>query len=83
MFLSICKFRNLLTLLSDAFIATIIKQVIKKRPQNAFQLGIKHLSWAMIVVIIVVCPIVSSIPLKSIQVLLTTVGLGRKLEDNQ
>jgi Mg2+-importing ATPase len=51
-----------LIFLPDAFIATIMKQIMKTRPQNAFQRGIKHLSWAMIVVIIVVCPIVSSLP---------------------
>ncbi|TVY92669.1 Magnesium-transporting ATPase, P-type [Lachnellula willkommii] len=42
----------------DAFLATIMKQMMKKRPQNAFQLGIKHLSWAMIAIIIVLFPIV-------------------------
>jgi Mg2+-importing ATPase len=51
-----------LIFLSDAFIATIMKQIMKNRPQNAFQRGIEHLSWVMIVVIIVVCPIVSSLP---------------------
>ncbi|TVY52630.1 Magnesium-transporting ATPase,P-type 1 [Lachnellula cervina] len=42
----------------DAFLATILKQMLKKRPRNAFQFGIKHLSWAMLAVIIVLFPVV-------------------------
>ncbi|TVY81744.1 Magnesium-transporting ATPase, P-type 1 [Lachnellula suecica] len=46
----------------NAYIATsIMKKILEKRPQNAFQRGIKQLSWAMIVVIFVVCPIVFAI----------------------
>ena len=60
-----------------------MKQIMKKRPQNAFQLGIKHLSWAMIVVIIVIFPIVSAPENIDYKALLTAAGFGYKMEEKQ
>jgi len=57
-----------------------MKQIVKKRPQNAFQLGIKHLSWAMIVVIIVIFPIVCSLDSAKHENLLTATGFDCKLD---
>jgi len=42
----------------DAFIATILKELNKKRPLNAFQRGIRHVSYLMIGFMLVTVPIV-------------------------
>jgi Mg2+-importing ATPase len=42
----------------DAFIATIMKQLNKRRPINAFQRGIRNVSWMMIGFMLVLVPIV-------------------------
>jgi Mg2+-importing ATPase len=42
----------------DAFLATIMKQLIKKRPLNAFQRGVRNVSYMMIAFMLVMVPIV-------------------------
>jgi len=44
---------------SDAFIATIMKQLNKKRPLNSFQRGIRNVTYMMIAFMLVMVPIVS------------------------
>ena len=42
----------------DAFIATIMKQLNKKRPLNSFQRGIRNVSYMMIAFMMTMVPIV-------------------------
>lgn len=42
----------------DAFIATIMKQLDKRRPLNSFQRGIRNVSYMMIAFMLVMVPIV-------------------------
>jgi len=42
----------------DAFIATIMKQLNKKRPLNSFQRGIRNVTYMMIVFMLIMVPIV-------------------------
>ncbi len=42
----------------DAFIATIMQQLMKKRPLNSFQKGIRNVAYMMIVFMVVMVPIV-------------------------
>ena len=48
-----------LTTGDGAFIATIMKELNKKRPVNAFQKGVRHVSYLMIVFMLIMVPIVS------------------------
>lgn len=48
-----------LTTGDDAFIATIMKELNKKRPVNAFQRGVRHVSYLMITFMLIMVPIVS------------------------
>lgn len=43
----------------DVFIATIMKQLNKKRPLNSFQRGIRNVTYMMIVFMLIMVPIVS------------------------
>lgn len=45
--------------LIDAFIATIMKQLNKRRPLNSFQRGVRNVSYMMIAFMFVMVPIVS------------------------
>lgn len=45
----------------DAFIATIMKQLNKRRPLNSFQRGVRNVTYMMIVFMLVMAPIVSLI----------------------
>ena len=49
----------ILTTGDGAFIATIMKELNKKRPVNAFQKGVRHVSYLMIVFMLIMVPIVS------------------------
>lgn len=51
--------KDILTILIDAFIATITEQLNKKRPLNSFQRGIRNVSYMMIAFMLVMVPIVS------------------------
>ena len=44
----------------DAFIATIMKELNKKRPLNSFQKGIRNVTYMMIAFMLVMVPIVST-----------------------
>lgn len=46
---------------SDAFIATIMKQLNKRRPLNSFQKGVRNVTYMMIAFMFVMVPIVSFI----------------------
>jgi Mg2+-importing ATPase len=48
-----------LTTGDGAFIATIMKELNKKRPVNAFQRGVRHVSYLMITFMLIMVPIVS------------------------
>jgi Mg2+-importing ATPase len=43
----------------DAFIATIMKQLNKRRPLNSFQRGVRAVTYMMITFMLVMVPIVS------------------------
>lgn len=62
-------------MLLDAFIATIMKQLNKKRPLNAFQRGIRNVTYMMIAFMLVMVPIVS-LRQYSLKRLLTSIGIG-------
>jgi Mg2+-importing ATPase len=47
--------------IADAFIATIMKQLNKRRPINAFQRGVRNVTYMMIAFMFVMVPIVSLI----------------------
>lgn len=44
---------------TDAFIATIMKQLNKRRPLNSFQRGVRSVTYMMIIFMFVMVPIVS------------------------
>jgi P-type Mg2+ transporter len=44
---------------ADAFIATIMKQLNKRRPLNSFQRGVRNVTYMMIAFMLVMVPIVS------------------------
>ena len=67
-------FQSILTI-SDAFIATIMKQLNKKRPLNAFQRGIRNVTYMMIAFMLVMVPIVS-VQCYSLECLPTVIGPG-------
>jgi Mg2+-importing ATPase len=51
----------MLCLRQDAFIATIMKQLKKKRPLNPFQKGTRNVSYMMLGFMGVMVPIVSAV----------------------
>lgn len=55
----------ILTTGDGAFIATIMKELNKKRPVNAFQRGVRHVSYLMITFMLIMVPIVLVVSGKS------------------